>query len=56
MPIATQVLTIIELVLRLALQIAQDMPPEMRTAHWERVQRDLKFWQDLFDKVKDATT
>lgn len=48
------VLGIIDKILELSIVIAKDMPPEMRRAHWERVQKDLEWWQGAIDKVQDA--
>lgn len=48
----TQILTIVELSLRLALKIAEDMPPELRQAFWKQHAENMAFWQGVADKVK----
>lgn len=50
-----QILHIVEMVLELSLIVARDMPDDMRRANWEQVNRDLKFWRDLFDKLTPNT-
>jgi hypothetical protein len=45
--IIAQILTIIELSLRLALRIAEDMPESERQAHWARHARWMEFWEGL---------
>ena len=47
-----QILTIVELSLRLALKIAEDMPVELRQKHWERHQQFMEFWWALARKVE----
>ena len=46
-----QILRIVEMVLELSLLVARDMPEDMRRENWAQINRDLKFWRDLFDKM-----
>lgn len=50
-----QILHIVEMVLELTLLVAKDIPEHQRAANWEQINRDLKFWRDLFDKLTPNT-
>lgn len=49
-PTALLILGIIDKSLAIALEIAKSMPEASRVAFWERHDKNMAFWQGLFDR------
>lgn len=50
-PAAILILGIIDKSLALALEIQRGMPEESKRAFWERHDKAMAFWQDLFERM-----
>lgn len=50
-PVAILILGIIDKALAIALEIAESMPESSKAAFWERHEKNMAFWQALFDRA-----
>ena len=50
-PALLLILGIIDKALAIALEISESMPPESKAAFWERHEKNMAFWQGLFDRM-----
>lgn len=48
---ALLVLAIIDKALAIALEIAQSMPESSKAAFWARHEKNMEFWQTLFERL-----
>ncbi len=46
------VLEIIKLAMELALTVVKNIPPEQQAKFWERHEKRIEFWEDVFGKMQ----
>ena len=51
-PTALLVLAIIDKILALTLEAVKSMPEASKQAYWERHDRQMAFWQGLFERIQ----
>ena len=54
-PALLLILGIIDKALAIALEISESMPEESKAAFWERHEKNMAFWQNLFDRLGAQT-
>jgi len=44
-------LTVIELILKIVLEVIKDQPPEIKAEFWRMYLEDVKKWREFIDKL-----